>query len=286
MGTYPAMPAGYMYDLSRDGSVVRGFNDTSKALSATLTSGQVAQLQSMDNPGLGSGIYTIATPDSIPSLSIMFPVARTLTGAVLQCMSSTGNIIFYGSNDTTNGIDGTWSALTTAITYTFGTLLEPRIRTPIALSGTYTAIKMQPNAQSGGGSSTRFYTIQIFGTTQPSGLVLWDPSSDVVLPSTALDYEDIYVGGGDVTTTFRIKNTAAQTANNVVVSMDTASDYGIIDTETTFDIGGGFQASINITSLAPGAISSVITMKRNSPTVLSAGTIEMATLQAVATTWT
>lgn len=285
MGTFPALPAGYMYDLSRDGTIIRWVNRSSLTLISTWNATQIASLCSMSSAVTSS--QTIR--GSQIALVIMFPTTRSITGIVQHIVNSNTNngittIPIYGSTDTTDGIDGSWGSplVTLGAAHSASTL-----RTPVEIVGDYKAL-MFLNSYVHGTYDTvvTAYTLQAFGTTIPDGLALWDPTNDLPLGTSGLDHEDIYVGSPASIKTFRVKNlSSTMTASSINVSINNSSDYGSLYPETTFDIGGGYQSTVNIASLAPGAISPVISMKRAIPTALAAGTIEMAKLQAVATSW-
>lgn len=279
MGTYPLMPAGFAYDMANDGTVVKAINGVGNTLIATLSSAQVAALMDLKQ----NATYSISTDR--PTLVVMFPGPRAITGALIdQFANQVANLVISGSNDTTDGIDGTWTTLhSTAGAYgsyrTAGV-----VRAPWALSGTWSALRF---AHSYNAISISYWaSLVVFGTTAVSGVAFWDDTNDVLLDTADMDHGDLYVGAAASIKQFRIKNLSAQTANTITVNARTASTFGVLDDDTTFDIGSGYAASIVIPSLAPGAISSVISMRRATPTVLAAGTIEMATVQAIVSSWT
>lgn len=197
-------------------------------------------------------------------VGIIFPELRDISGFMVVCNGLAAT--FQTSSDTTNGGDGTW--ITRMNSFTAVPDLTPKsdFRTNInGLSVTgVKAVRYRTDENQRG--------FHLYGTPSvgenPDRLIIWEPVADAELADNALDPGD----GGDVTQgqvydrTFRVKNNSATlTATNVDVSVEVLTDntpsVGAMYT-VSYD-GGPFNPVTTIPSIAPGAISNVVTMRFN-----------------------
>lgn len=137
---------------------------------------------------------------------------------------------------------------------------------------------------SGGASSTHYlYGFHLWGTYTKTGLEFIDASTTAAMNGKNFDFGDV-MQGSLTDRTFRIRNNSAQTANNVVIGGNGAGTGGIVG-GLTFSDGGAYLSALNIGTIAPGAISSVITA-RSTVAVAATLRIEGTRVTAIAGSWT
>ncbi len=256
-GLYVDVP-GRQFPIDRDGSIVFGHNSSTPTV---LTLGQVQELMNENE-----SVYALST--NFTYHGVLFPQLRTVTGFYVHSAGTAFNA--QTSTDTTNGLDGVWTTRASSLTAS-GSSGTPPYR--VSFHGTgglattpvlpYTGVKAIRFEIPG---QRWFLTMNIYGSipvgTTPDRLTLWHPTLDQELGAAGLDY-------GETTRTFtydktfRVKNLSATlTANTIVVS--TAALYDTSPTvlsQMTLSQGGSFASTQTITSLAPGAISAVCTLR-------------------------
>lgn len=198
----------------------------------------------------------------------IFPEMRDIEGYLVAHSGGDTYQDLQTSVDTTNGYDGTWVTRDTSpsrITSLPNGWFRENV-TGINVTGVK-AIRYRVKGNSGCGHIA-FHLYGKYSTGEnPNRLEFWDPSVDQRLAVNALDPGD----GGDIvqgqtyTSTFRVKNlSSTMTATNTLVTVETLTDGSpSIPPQIEFDDGGGYAPSVTIPSLAPGGISSVITMRYN-----------------------
>jgi hypothetical protein len=128
---------------------------------------------------------------------------------------------------------------------------------------------------------------EIAPAENPNRLIFWHPTNNEKMPPQWLDWGDVpRSSSGDVLV--RVKNNSGTlAANNVRVSFDILSDGApSVPAQHTASYGGGsFTAQPNIGTLAPGAISGAITIRRITPSNAQYG-LFAPRVSAVADTWT
>jgi hypothetical protein len=112
------------------------------------------------------------------------------------------------------------------------------------------------------------YFLHLYGEIAPGQnphrLDLWHPTLDERLTPAYFDWGDV-PRSSSADRLFRVKNLSpSQTANDVRVAMETASDTTpSVAAQHTLSYGGGsFLAQVNIGDVAPGAISGPVTLRR------------------------
>ena len=267
------MAQGYCYDFETDGSSVFLTSPSTIVQQSAATVRAAQAFSSADRIG--------TTEWGQSTLAIIFPEPRTLVSAMLSGSAyDAGLITIDGSNDTTDGKNGTWTVLASNVPVVGrDTLPTPaNTRTAYAISGTWNAIRFN------GSSYFNVATFQVFDTTPPAGLVFWDATLSQLAQPSVFDFGDVAPFSVQTIKQFRIKNNSSTlTANQITIAADTTSDYGAIDTAIKFDSGSGFSSTVMIGDLAPGATSSVIDMRRDVP---ATGYIEIASITARPNTWT
>lgn len=286
-GVYPDAPTLHRMAYERDGSAgVRV--DTS---AGTVGSVPAAELVKMNNEH--TDYYYIW--DSVGSTQhigfcLIFPEFRDITSYHTSFYQEGGPAAgtVYTSVDTTNGYDGTWVSRGT---WVHGGANVAAQRSPTTVS--WLNIKAVRFHTTGGGFTTRvrWQILHLYGGPaagqNPDRLRLWHPTLNQEITGAHFDYGDA-ARSTSADKQFRIKNNSATlTANVITVSLDAP-------TNTTPSVSGqyslekasapGFIASVSIPSLAPGATSEVITMRRVTP-VTAVMSLWWARVLASAASW-
>jgi hypothetical protein len=213
-------------------------------------------------------------------LGWIFPAARDISGTYFHIGSGTVAYLQWSSN-TTNGIDGTWTTLTTSYTNGAGNW---RLNIyPLSLTG----VKGMRVWLNGSGADPQM--AHFFGQPTVAGnrLALWHPTSDIAADGALFDWGDA-PQTSTATKTFRVKNLSSTfTANDIAVTMvdSTDSSPSFTDAHTLSADGTTFTASLSsIGNIAPGAISGVLHVRRvwavNQPL-----SIRAAMIKAAPTSW-
>jgi hypothetical protein len=262
-GNYPDAPSWRMaYD--RDGTQV--FKITAAGAISQLTS---AELIAMNNEG-EDGFTAVNYNGGSGSLVFIFPESRDLD-AFLSIRGGYGpnGMTVSVSSNTTNGLDGTWTTISTAMP--LGVVVKPSYRTAI-VSTTALGIKaVKFGAIASGANDWVPTALHLFGEpvpgANPNRLELWHPTLDEKLPPAYFDWGDV-PRSSSADRTFRVKNlSSSMTAGAVRVAMESLTDTTpSVPAQHTISYGGGsFLAQVNIGDLAPGAISGVVTLRRVTP---------------------
>lgn len=279
-GNYPDVPAPRMaYD--RDGTIGYWWNTSGAGANSggTMTGTQLRNLNSETAVMVSSGI----SGTSSSYFGFIFPQLRDVVAYTnFRYFDSNGNTYNVGSIETsvntTNGVDGTWTnrgASTPLPATSNGIIPAYRIasnQTAVTWSG-IKAIRINStnNWHSPSISNTYLYGSMSAGQT-PDRLRFWHPTLDEPLDDATssdggfLDFGDA-TRGTTADKTFRIKNNSASlTANTITIGLDVLTDASpTLTTQFTLSDGGAFGATVSIASLAPGAISPVITIRRTTP---------------------
>jgi hypothetical protein len=265
-GNYPDAPSWRMaYD--RDGTQV--YKISSANVITQLTSGDIIAL----NDESGSSVYS-AVPYNGQSGSLVwfFPELRDLD-AYLSIRApgsySPSSFSVSVSTDTTNGLDGTWTQISTAIPP--AAEVKPLYRTGIVSTTSLgiRAVKMTAGATSN--NEWLSSTVHLYGEPapgeNPNRLALWHPTLDQRVGPAYFDWGNV-PRSSSADLLFRVKNLSASlTANSIRVAMEAATDTtpSVPAQHTLSHAGGSFLAQVNIGTLAPGAISSAVTLRRITP---------------------
>jgi hypothetical protein len=285
-GNYPDVPGRRMaYDL--DGT--QGYHVNIAQSVSQMSSAQLLAMnnESTDVASFGSGgVYgTSYTGLIFPELRDIFGIFRSngVDPSIAQDVQK--------SSDTTNLLDGTWTSIGN---HSFVTTQTPsNIRTGIASVSALgvRAIRLQWYFNNSPGGSMSIHGWHLYGDIaagqSPNRLRMWHSTSDLELTGAALDWGDVS-RGSSATRSFRVKNNSSTlTAGDVTVIVAAPTDTTpSVAGQHTFSLDGvNFSASLNLGSLAPGALSQVIYVKRVTP---SNATLSLWTARIIAdaTTWT
>ena len=265
-GTYPDVPGRRMaYDL--DGTRIFRIDNANTLTELTATEARSLNDESTANP------LTVGGENSgTNQLFFYFPEPRDLAGFFInQGGYSWGNpgVTAYVSSDTTTGLDGTWSTYVSGFGLPTG--LTPVYRTSITAAASTGTRGLRFSSFIGRLNDFVTQVVHLYGAAStganPDRLDLWHPTSDAPVTGAYFDWGNAQQGS-TLTRTFRVKNRSSTlTANSVV--LDTAPSNGELTptsptgvSQTAVSTGGAYAATASIGSLAPGAISSVLTLRR------------------------
>lgn len=261
-GNYPDAPSWRMaYD--RDGSIGGKISPSNE-----ITQFSSAVMQQLNDETDGVAVE-IADRSETAYLFVLFPEIRDVDAVFTRNGTNDGAhlVEWQVSEDTTNGLDGTWVTLLSATPSIKGSVI-PGYRSP--LSATALGVRAVRIKATPGGSTTRWEpsAVHLYGERSPgqalNALELWHPSSDEKLPPAWLDWGNTPRGSSE-DRTFRVKNVSTvSTAQAVRVAFDVLTDGApSVPGQHLLSYGGGsFLAQVNVGDLAPGAISGPVTLRR------------------------
>jgi hypothetical protein len=221
------------------------------------------------------------------AISIVFPVPMDLKAVFARFSQNLVTAWFLAmvetSKNTTNGLDGDWDDQELTINMLVGfPAVKPDYRTAAQISALL-ATSVSDNVKgirftmSNNGtfsSNTNVYPLAIHLYGSPGSLAtsdrlaMWDPVSDVQLSATHLDWGNAPRGSSD-DRSFRIKNLSASlTATDIDVYAQalTPGSPSVAAMHLFSDNGGAtFLTTVNVASLAPGAVSPEIIVRRVVP---------------------
>lgn len=244
---------------------------TSSALSGAVANADLIEWQDEDYVGAGPSLDNGQTWRTY----FFFPEQREITAVYGEAEERNGPRVITsleGSNDTANGLDGTWeTASLPGGAPPAGTSPPDLWRTGIkavSFTGPKHSLRINWNATTGG-TVGRVMVIHLYGEAAPAAmthdLVYLDPDlgAGVAFP-TPEDFGDQPLGT-TVVRPFRIKNTSAtKTATNVNIQCND-SDFAIGESAS-----GPWVVTIAIASLAPGAESATLYVRCTTPGLGSA----------------
>ena len=279
---FPINTTGQQFHFDVDGTLGFIFNG-SHIQTGTLNT---AQLGILSDWNISTNIMVYPS-NSSAYVTLVFPQTRNIVSisSRLAQVSSFNNSMVRVSYDTTNGQDGSWTQVVSHAEQTDTiNCTQTFLRTGIKALP-LTAVKgIEFYAAVTGASTSGISNVNLFGTYTPLGLQFWDPVLDIPMLGNHLNF-DIVDKGSFYDKQFRIKNHSSQTANTVIITASTP-EIGELYEGTSFSDGGSFGASVSITSIAPGAISPAITVRRTVSPGEADNTFGTARVTATATSWT
>lgn len=218
---------------------------------------------------LTSGDLSSSAGDSINGLMFLFPQAMNISGMWTASNWGVSTFDVYTSVDTTNGIDGTWVQRVNDHVCDANSV-SPDYRNNIFSVPATGAIAVKITDVQGGSTGRVLSNVHIYGhpTASSDRLEFWHPTLDQPLYSTPAYLDWAEVPRGTVTPPtkgVRLKNMASLlTANDITVAYETLTDNtNQFKNAHALSLDGGtsYASTANISSLAPGAISGLITIK-------------------------
>jgi hypothetical protein len=279
-GFYADVP-GHRLALDKDGT--QWFRYTAAGVGTPLTSGEITTVNdwTAGGPDPGQGGWVAA----------VFPDKRDIAGVLANTSRSgalSGTATVETSLNTTNGLDGAWVSLTTFTEGEFETPIGMSARTGIKSAAALgvKGIRLKHVGDNGGGQMT----FNVYGSVtagQPvDRLAFWHPTLDQELTPAYLDWGDVPRNTNE-TRQLRVKNlSAAKTANTPRVALDALTDGSpsVVGQHAVSTDNATWLSQVNLSSLAPGAISPVVYVKRTTP-LTAQPSIWSIRVFAEATTW-
>lgn len=269
--TYTALPDRRMpYD--NDGTVVYTTTDNQNSASfalhtpnLVLTQTQMQELQDTDQATVMAELSTGS--DGSAALWWFFPEQREVTGAIFIHQGGPDSTAMGGSNDSTNGIDGTWETPSTPSgspfqNYSAVDQWRNAIR-PISFTGPKRNFRAILALNSSGAANATWYLAHVYGEKgagqTPDDVIYIDhdttPGVEYASPE---DFGDQPLGT-TVVRQFRLKNTSATKTANAIDVQCNDSDFAISTDGVTWVV------TINIASLGPGAQSATMYVRCTTP---------------------
>lgn len=273
-GNYTDPPAPRMaYD--RDGTVGVHLVINSSTVQET-TNSDLVRINDEDSDILNNYSWYGNVGGVTYGLAFIFPEFRDVVGYMVQCNHvGASRAELQTSTNTTNGLDGTWVTQDASWDSAGSSINYVPMReniTSVAFNG-IKSMRFLTDMGTGGSRAIHYYVVHLYGTASnyagQDTLRIWHPTLDEPLDDNTsadgahLDWGDV-VRGTTADRTFRIKNNSATlTANSVIISTQVASNTSpTLESQITYSDGGAFQPSLDIGNLAPGALSSVISVRK------------------------
>jgi hypothetical protein len=268
MANYPT-PTSYRMAYDADGTQVFSKARTSGGAVAQLTAPQVASINGeVAQTTLAINADTDISAGAAAQLSFVFPQRRDLIGVFVWAMTSnqggTANCIVDTSQDTTNGIDGTWTAQTSQ--FVAESVMLPNYRTAIRGVSAPNVVGVRLRFSLALQFSVLPGAVHLYGGfTNPSfdRLAIWHPTLNQEL--TYQDFQD-QTRGTTQTVQFRVRNMSSSlTANSVSVSTSVLTDTTpTVASQITYSSDNSTYSSIlNLGNLSPGTTSGVLYMRNS-----------------------
>jgi hypothetical protein len=247
-----------------DGTLAYYGNGTSGA-TTQLSGAQAIELQDDDHSNISSGFDR----GSQVWAWLFFPEQREITGIYTMRTTHTamGLNNMKGSNDTANGMDGTWetASLPSGASVYIGNEFGWRSAIkPVSFTGPKQSVRLEYNSGGTGHPDGLLAILHIYGEAAAGqmahDLIFLDPDlgAGVAFPGPE-DFGDQPLGTS-VVRPFRIKNTSATaTATNINIQCNDA-DFTIAE-----DPAGPWVVTINIASLGPGVESATMYVRSTTP---------------------
>lgn len=280
-GFYADVP-GHKLALDKDGT--QWFKYTAAGVGTAMTSGEIASVNDWATGGPDPGVNGW--------VSAVFPEKRDV--AAVSCFTDrngalSGTLVVSTSIDTTNGIDGTWVTGVTISEADYeqspqspaGRLLIK----PLAVSGVKGVKAVNTGSNASGGMTFHVYGFVTAGASVDR-LAFWHPTLDQELTPAYLDWGDVPRNTNE-TRQLRVKNmSAAKTANTPRVALDALTDTtpSVVGQHAVSVDNSTWLSQVNLSTLAPGAISPVVYVKRTTP-LTAQPSLWSIRVFAEATTW-
>jgi len=262
-GNYPNAPSwrmGYDTDGTQGYRVVRGV--------VTPLSG--TDLVNLNNEATGDAVLTAFGMFDYGEVVLIFPEKRDLDAFFGKGRTGGlggGTATVTTSVDSTNGVDGTW---TTAGTFAIGTFSDGNAKVAPDYREAVSTTKLGIQAVKFAGASA-LMAIHIYGEITAGQtldrLLVWHPTLDERVSPSWFDWGDVPRNSSD-TRQFRIKNMSpTKTATNVRVAMEVLTNQSpSVPGQHALSLNGGsYTAQQTISTLAPGAVSGILTLRRLTP---------------------
>lgn len=287
-GFLPNVP-GVRIPYHRDGTLIKKVNTNgSSAWSQTsswaaVSSGDAIEMNDGDTTGVAW--YSTGTGGVGALWALVFPQSITWLGHNVLFTNTASYVPgggLYWSSDTIDGTDGIWtyeamnasSQLTSNSFRSISNVNIPNVK----------GIRLGGYNNTSNGESCTLIELQLYGQWAPATLAAWHPTLDQQIDGHELDFGDVLLGNV-YNKQFRIKNGHTLTANNVTVSCTAGTAEFISGLSFSLD-GSTYTSSVTISSIAPGAISGTVYVRRTVSAGQTANILALAPIDFIATTWT
>jgi hypothetical protein len=195
---------------------------------------------------------------------LFFPEQREVTGIYVgqsgTVAGPAANV--EGSNDTTNGLDGTWETASAPNPLPSVTAVEIDSWRSGILAVSFTGPKRVIRVHGGSTVGSHISVIHVYGSKAagqtPDDILYLDGTTAYAEFTSVEDFGDVPLGT-TTTRTFKVKNgSATKTANTINIQCNDA-DFAISSDGVTW------VTTINIASLAAGASSGVLYVRNTTP---------------------
>lgn len=288
--SYPALPDHRIpYDI--DGTAAYKYSDFN-GCPAALTGAELLIAQGIViDESVSVELTTVCAGGFRSGLAFFFPEQRECTGVfAFAYYDNVGDALssdrIVGSNDTTNGLDGTFevASLPSGGPITGQSRKSDSWRSgikPVSFTGGKRTVIV---TSSNNTRAQRYFCCHLYGEKvagqTPDDVLFVDPDSANAEFPTALDFGDRPLATS-VIDNFAIKNASpTKTANGINIQCNDA-DFAL-----SSDGGATWVVTINITSLAAGAVSSTFKVRNTTPAVGSKLGPRTARITAIVTSWT
>ncbi len=197
---------------------------------------------------------------------LIFPETRDIDGVFFASPNLSNGGSDY-SQDTTNGIDGSWTTMSyTGFDWDFDEDYRDNIDAQ-ALTGVR-CVRWFNSATSIDLAAMHIYGSMASGST-PDRIIFLDEASGLEFGQSTDDISIMDFGdrprGSIIDFEFRLRNNSTVAGNNLTattIALTREALEGVMDTWMTYDeAGGGFMTSETVTSLAPETNSALLTLR-------------------------
>lgn len=212
-------------------------------------------------------------------VGLLFDLPVTLTGYNVVALDSGSWMGFEKSTDTTDGMDGTWTEVEDPASgaYLDGAVNPEFLTRTKVLEGVINVrgVRLLHN----GNTDIDMLSFHVYGgpgtLADPDRMRIWSPTEEEVIDANGLNFGNS-PRRSSADLRFRVKNTSPfVTAVAVTVGLDGLNDHTSPDPDRQFllseDNGRTFAGDINIGTLAPGQVSSLLTLRRVTPSNADVG---------------
>lgn len=267
-GSYPDVP-GYRFAYDLDGTAI-AIHPKNGSPAITVPSSSLS--------GLNNDTVSSSYMPGNSFFAILFPEPRSITGFFITKGGSIHIDNAETSQDTSNGLDGTWDQVTPAMTAFAGAQnqISPRVGIQSIVLNDITSLRLELRTT---GGDQHIRSLHLYGLLKPSHtserLRIVDTTQDSVTYdgltktgndiSSQLDLGDIRQRSS-ATRQFKVtNNSTTKTANNITVTLNAPIDSSptLVGQYQISTDNIGFANSINIGSLTPGESSQTLYLRLN-----------------------
>lgn len=252
-GSYPDAPSRRMA-WDADGSV--GIARNAAFQSTELTGSETAELNDEDNT---ASTYAVAGGGSPHYVIVIFPELREIDGVFAAAVAGIG--AFEASDDTTNGIDGTWDTVTANMPDEETVFTRYRVGIVSAAETARRGLRVV-------GNQALLQALHIYGTISPGETpdrLLWLDEATGLEFTAPRDYGD-RPRGSSLDYELRLRNNSATlTANTIQYTAEDLFLGSAAWYTWTLPAGSTFQSVRSIASLAPATTTGLIVLRQIIP---------------------